>query len=66
MKKIVIFNQKVAGYLMLNGFVIKKLEQSNKEDGRRNVFIFNDTEELRDKINKYNQFQYKCGDYFTK
>lgn len=50
---IVVFNQKVAGYLMLNGFVLKKIEKSNKIDCQRNVFIFNDTEQIREKISKF-------------
>lgn len=55
MKKYVVFSQRTAGYLQLCGFVIKKIETSNDGSGR-NVFIFNDSDELREKINQYDKF----------
>ncbi|WP_299831176.1 DUF5659 domain-containing protein [uncultured Metabacillus sp.] len=55
MKKIVIFNQKVAGYLTLLGFTLKKIEKSH-HNSKMNVFIFNDTEDLRKAISNYDSF----------
>lgn len=55
MKKTVVFNQKVAGYLMLNGFTLKTIEKSH-QNPNMNVFIFNDSVELKDKISKYDNF----------
>ena len=55
MKKYVVFNQKVAGFLMVKGFVLKKIEKSH-ENSHMNVFIFNDTRELRNKISEYDSF----------
>ena len=65
-KNIVIFQQKVAGFLMLHGFVLKKIEKSNKENSIRNVFIFNDSDELKKWINEYDNFMLKNKDYFIK
>ena len=57
-KNIVVFSQQVAGFLMLNGFVLKKIETANKKsDRRRNVFIFNESQEIRNKINSFDQFK---------
>lgn len=54
-KEYVIFNQRLAGYLMQQGFVLKRMEKSNKEGIDRNVFIFNNTEDLLQRINQYNK-----------
>lgn len=56
MKKYVVFNQRVCGWLMMHGFVLKVIEKSNKDNSNRNVFIFNDTEDLRNCISKYDNF----------
>jgi len=50
-KEYVIFNQRLAGYLMQKGFVLKRMEKSNKSN--RNVFIFNNTDDLIEKIKNY-------------
>ena len=55
MKKIVIFNQKVAGYLMLRSFTLKQIKKNDKND-KMNVFIFNDTDELRLAISQYDDY----------
>lgn len=64
MKKFVVFNQKVCGFLLLHGFVLKGIEKSNKLNSKMNVFIFNDTEELRNKISAYDNFISEHKDYF--
>jgi hypothetical protein len=66
MKKYVVFNQKVCGFLLLHGFVIKGIEKSNKPESKMNVFIFNDTEELRSKISEYDNFISNHKDYFIR
>lgn len=55
MKKHVVFAQRVAGYLMLNGQKLITVDIS-KRNPNKNVFIFNDTEELRKLISKYDNF----------
>ena len=65
MKKMVVFNQRVAGYLMLRGFVLKGINKYHKNP-YMNVFIFNDTEELRRAISEYDSFIDYCEDYFKK
>lgn len=52
-KEFVIFNQRLAGYLMQQGFVLKRMEKSNKKGINRNVFIFNNTEDLLQMINQF-------------
>ena len=66
LKHIVIFNQKVAGFLMLHGFVLKSIEKCKQKNSKRNVFIFNDSEELRKWITEYDKFMSNNWDYFIK
>jgi hypothetical protein len=52
-KEYVIFNQRLAGYLMMNGFVLKRLDKSKHKDSKMNVFIFNESENLLKTIEQY-------------
>jgi len=45
------YSQRLAGYLMMKGFVVKLMRQDMKT--RRNIFIFNDSEELQKTIKNY-------------
>ncbi|ACB84822.1 DUF5659 domain-containing protein [Natranaerobius thermophilus] len=54
----VVRSQRLAGFLMLKGFVLKKLDIS-REDPSRNVFLFNNTKELRDTVELYKEFKDK-------
>lgn len=45
-KDYVIFNQRLAGHLMMLGYVLKKIEKTTKDNSNRNVFYFNESEEL--------------------
>jgi len=47
-----IFNQKLAGKLMTRGFVLQGLEPN--PNGKFNVFLFKDSEELRKAIEEIN------------
>lgn len=49
-KEYIIFNQRLAGFLMLNGFVLKRMDRTRHTDSNRNIFIFNDTEQLHQTI----------------
>lgn len=56
-KEFVVLNQKCAGFIMLHGFVLKRIEKSTKDStGRKNVFIFNDSELLRKTIEDYKNY----------
>jgi hypothetical protein len=55
LKKTVVFNQKVAGYLMLKGFTLKGIEKAHKNQNM-NVFIFNDSDQLKEQISEYDKF----------
>lgn len=52
-KPYIIFNMKLAGQLMIMGFVLKKMEQTTKEGSRRNVFFFNESEELVKEVENF-------------
>jgi hypothetical protein len=52
-KEYIVFSQRIAGWLMLKGFVLKRMEKSTRHNSNRNVFIFNDTEELHLSIKEY-------------
>ena len=45
-KMITIFNQRLCGYLQMKGFVLVGMAE-NKHCAGKNVFFFNDTDELR-------------------
>lgn len=48
----IIFNQKLAGYLMMQGFILKKMER-NEKCPDKNVFIFRQSENLEKTIKQY-------------
>lgn len=52
-KDYIVLSQRLAGALMQNGFVLQKLKPSNKDGVKRNVFIFNESEQLINFIHKY-------------
>ena len=48
----IIFNQALAGYLMMQGFILKKMER-NEKCPDKNVFIFRQSENLEKTIKQY-------------
>jgi hypothetical protein len=52
-KEYTVFSMKLAGYLMQKGFVLKRMEKTMQDDSNRNVFIFNESPELLEKIHQY-------------
>lgn len=54
-KEFIVFNQRTAGYLMLVGFVLKRIERTTKDDKRKNIFVFNESESLLKSIEDYKQ-----------
>ena len=48
----IIFNQKLAGYLMVQGFILKKMER-NEKCPDKNVFIFRQSENQEKTIKEY-------------
>lgn len=50
-------SQKLAGYLMMRGFVLKGLKPDITNNTKRNTFIFNNTQELFYAINDYKQLK---------
>lgn len=53
---IVILSQRMAGWLMGNGFVLLGIKKDMKNPNKH-IFIFNDTELLRNTMAKYNEFR---------
>lgn len=47
-----IFNQRLAGYLMLNGFKLMSIEP-NRKIAHFNTFLFEDSDKLRNAIQQY-------------
>ncbi|GEM_PF-1126986 len=60
MKQIPIFHNSLAGYLMYKGFVLQNMGKS-KNSGERNlnIYYFNDSEQIQNKINEYKELQMK-------
>ena len=54
MREMIIYSQRLAGYLMMQGFKLLRIEP-NKEFSSFNVFIFEDSLELRLKMNEYSR-----------
>lgn len=54
-KEYIVFSQRLAGLLMQNGFVLKRIEKTNKDNSNRNIFIFNDTPDLIEIISNFNK-----------
>ena len=48
-----IYSQRLAGYLMLQGFVLEDIGINNQNSSKR-VFFFKDSEELQKAIKAYN------------
>ena len=48
----IIYNMKLAGYLMQNGFILQGMEK-DKRDERFNVFHFKETDELVRVLEEY-------------
>jgi hypothetical protein len=51
-KEYIIFNQRLAGYLMQCGFVLKRMGKSDK-DVTRNIFFFNESHELLEQVRHF-------------
>ena len=52
-KEYIVFSQRMAGYLMMNGFVLKRLDLTNKDNKKRNIFIFNNSPNLLEYVESY-------------
>jgi hypothetical protein len=52
-KEYIVFNQKLAGYLMQKGFVLKRMGKSDKKDSKLNIFFFNESDDLLKSIAEY-------------
>lgn len=51
-KIITIFSQRLAGYLMYNGFVVGGMRPDDDGSGR-NVFFFKNSDDIQNTIKKY-------------
>ena len=57
-KMITIFNQRLCGYLMMKGFVLVAMSE-NKHCAGKNVFFFNDSDELQKSIIDFRELRHK-------
>lgn len=53
MGKQVIFNNHCAGWLMQQGFVLQDIGKRDKNSTKMNIYIFNKTRELEEKLKEY-------------
>ena len=51
---ITVFSQRLAGYLMYNGFVVGGMRPDDDGSGR-NVFFFKNTDDIQKAIKRYRQ-----------
>lgn len=52
-KEYIVFSMKLAGYLMQRGFVLKRMEKTTRDQSNRNVFYFNESDDLLNVVDKY-------------
>lgn len=52
-KEYIVFNQTLAGFLMMNKFILKRMGKSNKQGSNLNIFFFNESEDLLRKVEEY-------------
>ena len=52
-KDIIIFNQRMAGYLMLKGYVLLEMRPDIKSSSHKNIFLFRDTPQPRQSMSDY-------------
>ena len=53
MEKQVIFNNHCAGWLMQQGFVLQDMGKRDKDNKQMNIYVFNKTKELEEKLKEY-------------
>lgn len=56
-KTLAVFNQRLAGYLMLNGFVLAGMRK-DKNGSERNIFFFKDSETIRKEMTGFKNTKY--------
>jgi Domain of unknown function (DUF5659) len=52
-KEYIVFSMKLAGLLMQRGFVLKRMEKTDRDNSNRNVFYFNESEDLLRVVEEY-------------
>ena len=52
-KEHIVFSQRLAATLMLQGFVLKKMGKSDKPNSNKNIFFFNESEDLLKAIERF-------------
>lgn len=45
-KDYIVFNMRLAGKLMAMGFVLKRMEKTTRDNSNRNIFYFNECDDL--------------------
>lgn len=52
-RNIIIFNQRMAGYLMQKGYVLLDMQPDVKSTSGKNIFLFKDTPQIRRSMSDY-------------
>lgn len=57
-KERIIFNNRLAGYLMYKGFVLKKMGKSDKKGSNLNIYFFNESDDLHKRIEEFKSIKH--------
>jgi hypothetical protein len=52
-KEYIVFSNRLAGYLMYNGHILKRTGKSDKPNSTLNIYFFNESPELLQKVEEY-------------
>jgi hypothetical protein len=52
-KEYIVFSQRLAGELMIRGFVLKRMDKTMRDNSNRNIFFFNESEDLLKFVSDY-------------
>ena len=52
-RNIIVFNQRMAGYLMQKGYVLLDMQPDIKSTSGKNIFLFKDTPQIRQSMSDY-------------
>lgn len=52
-KEYIVFSQRLAGELMIRGFVLKRMDKDLRNESNRNLFFFNESVDLLKFVEEY-------------
>lgn len=58
-REYIVFNNQLAGYLMLRKFVLKRMGKSDKKGSNLNIYFFNESDKLLETVKEFKQLKNK-------